>query len=80
MVDLWANFATHHNPTPKIDGVYIGQSLNNLDRPWESVRQSNAAGDFVRLQNGKISHEKDENAAVRMEYWQKIEKELYKGL
>ena len=78
MVDLWTNFATHHNPTPTTgskDGAssrFAGQALGHLTKPWEKATKKKKATNYVLLKDGDIVHEKDEAFEERMKFWRDV--------
>ena len=76
MVDLWANFAIHSNPTPKKNDAFVGQSLKNFESPWRAA-DMDAGTAFVRLENGRLNQDADEWAEKRLAFWKRFEKVLY---
>jgi carboxylesterase type B len=54
-VDLWTNFATHHDPTPK-------------DQYWPAYGVSGQT--YVRLQDSKIIKQQDPDREKRLQFWQ----------
>ncbi len=57
MVELWTNFATHHDPTP-------------LDHKWSPVDSSNS---YVILKDAQILHEKCPDREKRLAFWKSLE-------
>ena len=55
MVDLWTNFAQHHNPTPK-------------DQKWQPCRQ-NQPNCYIILEDSKIVIENDPVRQERIDFW-----------
>ena len=78
MVDLWANFAIHRNPTPKEGGEFVGHNLRHLDSPWPAAGRDSTSIPFVRLENGRLIQDADEWADKRLAFWNKLETVLYK--
>lgn len=76
MVDLWANFAIHRDPTPKEGNTFVGHSLKNFDSSWRAADED--AGIFARLENGRLNQDTDEWAEKRLAFWKNLEKVLYK--
>ena len=78
MVDLWANFATFHNPTPKgSHGNFIGDSLSDLKKPWKPAKVGQRDGeDMALLSGGKISYGKSERFFSRIKFWENMFKDL----
>ena len=78
LVDLWANFATFHNPTPKgSDGNFIGDSLSDLKKPWKPAKVGQKDGeDMAILSGGTISYAKSERFFSRIKFWEKMFLEL----
>ena len=59
MVDLWTNFAIHHNPTPK-------------DNSWPAYGVKGTT--YVRLNHAKINLETDPERNERQKFWKKLMK------
>ena len=78
MVDLWANFATFRDPTPKgSDGNFIGDSLSELKKPWMAAKVGQKDGeDMAILSGGTISSDKSERFFGRIKFWEKLFKDL----
>ena len=57
MVDKWANFATHHDPTPK-------------DHSWPQYGNKNVT--YVRLDNSKIVTGNDAERDERLLFWKNL--------
>jgi carboxylesterase type B len=54
IVELWTNFATHHNPTPK-------------DKSWPAYGVSGQT--YVRLEDSKIINQQDPEREKRLQFW-----------
>lgn len=78
MVDLWANFATFHDPTPRgAEGKFIGGSLSDLEKPWKPAKSGQKDGeDMAILNGGTISYAKSERFFARIKFWEKMFKDL----
>jgi hypothetical protein len=72
MVDLWANFATYHDPTPKKSGNFIGDSLADLKQPWKAATKTNEGEDMAVLKNGQLGFVRDNEFLRRQKFWRKI--------
>ena len=57
MIELWTNFAIHHNPTPK-------------DNSWPAYGVKGTT--YVRLNHAKISLEIDPERTERQKFWKKL--------
>ena len=57
MVNLWANFATYQNPTPK-------------DNAWPIYGVKGAT--YVRLENSQLIPTPDPVRDARMQFWKKL--------
>jgi len=57
MVDLWTNFATHQNPTPK-------------DNAWPVYGVKGAT--YVRLENSQLIAKRDPERDERLKFWKKL--------
>lgn len=74
LVDLWANFATYHDPTPKDPkGVsFVGDALQHLEKPWSPSRpKEDELLDYVILKDGSIIIEEDKGFSRRMNFLMK---------
>ena len=60
MVNLWTNFAKHHNPTP----------INQTWLPCQEKEQNC----YVILDDSKIIAQTDENRQRRIDFWKNISK------
>ena len=77
MVDLWANFAIHRHPTPKVGDAFVGHNLKNLASPWREAAIDEGIT-FATLENGRLLQDADEWAEKRLAFWKKLEEVLYK--
>ena len=59
MVNLWTNFATYHNPTPK-------------DESWLVYGSKGGDQKYVRLCNSEIIFETDPIRNHRLAFWKDI--------
>lgn len=59
MVELWANFATFHDPTP-------------LDGKWKTFADN--GGNYVILKNAQILAQTDPDRSSRLDFWKSLNK------
>ena len=78
MVDLWANFATFHDPTPKDSaGDFIGDTLSHLKKPWKRSKGGQKDGEDMAILNGAtIAYAKSEPFFSRIKFWEKTYQEI----
>ena len=86
MVDLWANFATFHDPTPiRKDGTggFVGDALANLKEPWKKASKigGSSSNNYYRFKDGEILGGGDPDLDRRLQFWRDVvnkERVLYR--
>ena len=72
MVDLWANFATYHNPTHgDATEREIANAMGQIKNTWKSVQEAvkDKSLIYVKLKNSLVLQEKDWELEKRLTFW-----------
>jgi len=69
MVDLWANFAEFRDPTPDVDGQYVGEFVSSSWPPAKILPDGHLQQ--MCLANAQMKAWEDEGEKKRMAFWRR---------